>query len=125
MKWRSLLMLLCGCGSGAVTQNTFGDEPLQTLTTSSGLEVKLWTNPQPPTRGQLAVKFDFVGHHADDITAEVTPWMPAMGHGTASVSTDDALVAEGLSLYMPGTWELRTQLSGAVSDAFVVELSIP
>ena len=125
MKWRWVCLLLCGCGGSASTPAAFSGAPFQTLTTPSGLAVRLWTDPQPPARGQLAVKFEFPELDAGVIHAQVTPWMPAMGHGTASVSTDDALVAEGLSLYMPGTWELRTQLSGSVDDSFTVELSIP
>lgn len=118
--------LLGGCVEPTTTPTTaFSGDPLQAFTTDAGLSVKVWTDPQPPARGQVAVKFEFPQHAGHTIHAEVTPWMPAMGHGSNVVTADDALVAEGLSLYMAGTWELRTQLTGDVSDAFVVELSIP
>ncbi len=118
------LVFLCGCAGGGASTTSFSGEPLQTLTTTSGLEVKVWTSPQPPARGQLAVKFEFPSLDGG-VGASVTPWMPAMGHGAAAISTDDTLVAEGINIYMPGAWELRTQLSGAADDAFVVQLEIP
>jgi hypothetical protein len=118
------LLFFCGCSAGGASTTSFSGEPLQTLTTTSGLEVKVWTSPQPPARGELAVKFEFPGLDGG-VAASVTPWMPAMGHGASAISTGDALVAEGINIYMPGAWELRTQLSGAANDAFIVQLEIP
>jgi len=125
MRLRALALLFCACGAGGTSTTSFSGEPLQTLTTTSGLEVKVWTSPQPPARGELAVKFEFPNLDGGPLSASVTPWMPAMGHGATAISTDDALVAEGINIYMPGAWELRTQLSGAADDAFIVQLEIP
>lgn len=60
------------------------------------------------------------GAPRDGLTVAVTPWMPAMGHGTAAPT----VTAEGggnyrlddVYLFMPGTWELEISFSGPVTD---------
>lgn len=120
-----VLLLLCGCGGGAPSGLAFPDAPFTTLTTASGLAVEMWTSPQPPARGQLAVKFAFAGHEGRSLNVTVTPFMPRMGHGSAAVPTDAELVAEGLNIYMAGDWELHSSVSGDVTDEFLVEFNVP
>ncbi len=49
-------------------------------------------------------------------TVEVTPWMPAMGHGAPSDPTvtevgPGTFTVEDVEFSMPGTWELRVKVS--------------
>ena len=47
-----------GCGSSPATQEGFGSSPLVTvLSTSGALQVAVFTNPQPPTNGNVAVRY--------------------------------------------------------------------
>jgi hypothetical protein len=70
---------------------------------------------QPPSRGQIALLLsvkDANGAPIDGLALEVTPWMPAMGHGasvTPSITArgDGDYLVNNLVLAMPGAWELR------------------
>jgi hypothetical protein len=55
------------------------------------------------------------GTPASGLTLEVTPWMPAMGHGSpydgASVELEPGhYLLSDVSLFMAGVWELRTAI---------------
>jgi hypothetical protein len=109
-------------------------DPLTTAVgDSSAVVAELRTAPgQPPTRGVLDVELtlrDRSGAPLDGVTVDVVPWMTSHGHGT---STSPTVLAEGsgrywvsdVDVYMPGRWELRVTLSGAVNDQFSVVLDV-
>ncbi len=114
-----------GCGSdgdsGSGAAN-FSAAPDEVLTTQEGsFRVEVRTAPEPLTRGsnvlQLRITDVASGEAVDALDVAVVPWMPVMGHG-ASVKptvkrgdTPGTYVVDGVSLFMPGTWELRTTLA--------------
>ena len=68
----------------------------------------------------------------DGLDVVVVPWMPVMGHGASvkpNVAHGDApgtYVVEGLQLFMPGTWEIRTTLTrGATPEHAAPSFQIP
>lgn len=69
------------------------------------------------------------GEPALGLTLEVVPFMPSMGHGSSGPSSsteldDGCYELEGVVFNMPGTWELRTEISGAVEDSARLTLSV-
>ena len=73
---------------------------------------------------------DRQGHPVEGLTLAMVPWMAEMGHG-ASVAPEVAEQGAGVYdwakvyLAMPGRWQLRTTVTGSLSDTFSVELQIP
>jgi hypothetical protein len=127
-----LLFALMGCSGAA--QPLAGDggfsfqaSPLMSIQSSSGkLTIQVFTAPdQPPVRGDGAVRLvvtDLSGAPVNGLNFAIQPWMPAMGHGTSvtpDVAAEDGGVydATNVDLIMPGTWELQTQITGAVNDS--------
>jgi hypothetical protein len=141
---RSLLFLLAswvvvGCSSAVEANDPSGVVfPEQALSlvqsTSQKLAIEVRTAPdQPPTRGDASVLLtvrEASGASRDGLEISVLPWMPEMGHGASIVPT---VTAEGggkylltnVDLFMPGRWELRATVAGALSDSAVVSLQIP
>lgn len=80
---------------------------------------------QPPTRGNVSLQLSITDAVSEEplsgLDLKVVPWMPAMGHGT-SVTPSIQEVSPGvyelrnLILYMPGTWQIRTDLVSASTD---------
>lgn len=137
-KWSAVALssALIACSSSSDSSSaTFPASALTTVTSASGahtLEVR--TSPsQPPSRGTSSVEFivrDQQGALEDGLTIDVTPWMPAMGHGTSVVpevsqTAEGTYVARNVALFMPGTWELRSSLHGTVEDSATISLEIP
>lgn len=121
------LVSACACSSGGdATSAGFPRDPYVVATSDSGaLRIEVRTAPtQPPPRGTCTVELfvaDPNGAARDGLTIDVVPWMPAMGHGTSVKPTIRAqgqgrYVLTDVSLFMPGTWELRAAFSGPVSD---------
>ena len=136
---RSLLLVLasglaCACGSGASVQEGFGTTPLVTVTSVSGaLSIAVFTNPQPPTNGNVGVRYVITNvassQPVDGLSLSVVPWMPAMGHGTSVVPSVSAAGAgvynlTNVYLFMPGQWQLRTVMTGGASDSAVPDLMV-
>ncbi len=139
-----LTLLLCsiavaalGCSSesGGAGGETFPADPYVTLRSdANGLAIEVRTAPdQPPSRGAIDVELVIKGEGGeglDDLALEVSPWMPAMGHGT---STKPVVEAKGqghylvskVGLFMAGAWQLKTKLSGPLEDSATIELQIP
>jgi hypothetical protein len=136
-------LLLSGCGSSdsassapsCSSQSEFPSEPLTTVTSSSGLlHVDLHAAPyQPLVAGvgcvELVVTDASTGASVDGLTVSMTPWMPAMGHGTSVTPVLTPLgqgryVFTNVSLFMPGEWQLRTQFSGSVKDSVAPTFSV-
>ncbi len=73
---------------------------------------------------------DAKGAPLDGVTMSAVPWMPAMGHGASTVPT---VIAKGhgvyqlsnVNLFMPGHWEVRVSMSGAVTDKTTLTFDVP
>lgn len=129
----ALLALSCSSAS-APTDGSFPSDPYQTLMSDSGqLRIEVRTAPdQPPQHGLCSVELRFTdaktGAPASGDVA-VVPWMPAHNHGasvvpTVTPSSPGRYTVTNLELFMPGTWELRTTLSGATSDKATATLDV-
>jgi YtkA-like len=138
-----LVHALLGCSSGPEDTSTstgpltFVAQPLMTIASRSGqLQIDVRTAPQqPPSRGVQAVQLVILD--AMTLTPEtglslaVLPWMPAMGHGaslTPSVQEGPpgTYVISNVDFFMPGTWEVRTNISGdAMTDYTAPSFQIP
>lgn len=73
---------------------------------------------QPPTLGivemQLTITDAMTGVPQSGLELQVVPWMPAMGHGTSVTPTvvesaPGIYDLDNLVLFMPGTWQVRTE----------------
>src|SRR5438046_1340287 len=128
------LLTACSSSSGAPS-GEFPSAPYATLVSDGGsLHIELRTAPdQPPTRGtgsiQLRVADAASGAPREDVTIEIVPWMPAMGHGS-SIRPDVAargggvFVLTNMALFMPGRWELRITFHGGVTDSATPSLDV-
>jgi hypothetical protein len=134
--------LLCACSSAGGTPppsgTNAGSFPETAYAIAMGdamhVKVEMRTAPQPPVAGVnealIALTDTQTGAPVDGADIAVVPWMPAMGHGTSIVPTvtpqgDGKYLVTNLSFFMPGTWELRTTFSGAVTDHAVVSFQVP
>jgi YtkA-like len=118
--WCPFLLLAAGCSGASAPAPAL---PLSVTSDSGSLLVEL-TATSEPTVGTNTIEMTVTGasdgQPRDGVSIAVVPWMPAMGHGTASAT----VTAEGggkyrlteVYLFMPGTWELEISFSGAVSD---------
>jgi hypothetical protein len=123
-----------GCGGAppapAAVPASFGAEPLVVLPSTAGTkEVAVWTSPQPPVKGVIAVQLQVTdsatGSPLDGLAIQAVPWMPSHGHGTSAktlVQPEEAGVyqVDNVYLYMDGAWELRTTLTAADGPDTVV-----
>lgn len=135
----SATILLCACGGHHMADEMmspaeFGAAPLLTQKCQSGsLTLELRTAPQPATRGNNLARIrvtDANGAIVSGLHVTAEPWMPAMGHGVATkpVTTEpEPGVYELNPVYLPmaGTWQLRVDLSGAVTDHADLEVTVP
>ncbi|HEY5147625.1 MAG TPA: FixH family protein [Polyangiaceae bacterium] len=120
------LAIACGaCSSASTGPVSFPADAFSTSTTDSGtLHVELRTSPQPPARGtieaQLVITKVADDSPVDGLTVAIQPWMPAMNHGAIAPTVmglgDGKYLVTELDVFMPGHWELRTALSGAMTD---------
>ncbi len=123
------MTLAAACGGSSSDDASgagFPRDPYAVATSDSGaLHIEVRTAPtQPPPRGTCTIELfvtDTTGAARDGLTIDVVPWMPAMGHGASVKPTITArgngrYVLTNVSLFMPGTWELRTTFSGSLSD---------
>jgi hypothetical protein len=75
------------------------------------------------------VATDADGKPVDGLDLAVRPWMPDMGHGASTKPSIEAkgdghYVVSHVACVMPGRWELRTSIAGAVNDSATVALQI-
>jgi hypothetical protein len=116
-----------GCGSSIdPPASEFPAEPYATMISETGeLSIEVRTSPaQPLDRGVARALFTITrgsGVPIDGLQIEVTPWMPAMAHGTSlrpivSAEGNGRYVIDNLGLFMPGQWQLKTSFAGAVED---------
>jgi hypothetical protein len=89
---------------------------------------------EPPGRGVNAFDIGVVrtdtGESFDGLDLSLTPWMPAMGHGTVVRPVVAALGgghyrADNVYLFMPGLWELRLSITGPLEDDAAPRFQIP
>ncbi len=131
---------LAGCGAPASAApagpSEFPAQPVMTLTSASGqLQIEVRTAPQqPPSRGdgsvELVIRNTTTNAPESGLSIDVVPWMPAMGHGASIVPavaspSPGTYVITNVDLFMPGTWELRTTVSGSVADHVAPSFQIP
>jgi hypothetical protein len=132
MKRLAVLLVMACCSSAPPP--SFGTTPVVTVTSAAcGVSFDVYSAPDPLVRGPSSIKLA-----AHDLTTNtpkpglaitIVPFMPAMGHGSA---TDPAVVDQGGGVYvasdvvmaMPGTWQLRTSIAGACTDAIVIDVDV-
>ncbi len=122
-----------GCSGGTGPSAEFPATAFSTIMTDSGaMRVEVRTSPQPPVRGgidaELTITDGATGAPCDGLTLQIRPWMPVMNHGAimATVRPEGGgkyLVTE-IDLFMAGLWELRTTISGSVSDHVAPQFQI-
>lgn len=128
-------LALSGC-SGAESSGAsdeFPSAPLEVVKSAKGLvTIQVRTSPtQPPTHGDFDAEVrltDAQDKPLDAMQIDVQPWMPVHGHG----ATKPEVIAKGggrfvlqrLQLVMPGAWELRTTITGAVDDSANIGLDV-
>jgi|HubBroStandDraft_6_1064221.scaffolds.fasta_scaffold959447_2 hypothetical protein len=132
----ALCALACSSSAGPPVEAGSFPETAYATATSDGMKlvVEVRTAPQPPVAGmneaELVVSDSRTGQGVDGLSLGVVPWMPAMGHGTSIVPSVTAqgngrYLVTNLSLFMPGTWELRTTVTGPVSDHVAPAFQVP
>jgi len=143
MKRVSRLGVACGlalaataCGGSAESEapGSFPPAAYETVASETGkLSIELRTSPQQPLdRGLVSVLYTVTGPDrapVDGLQIAITPWMPAMAHGsslrpTVSAEGRGRYVIGNLGLFMPGLWQLRTSISGAVDDRVTVAIEV-
>jgi hypothetical protein len=122
------------CSSGTRPKADFPPTPLSTTMTQSGkLRIEMRTSPQPPTQGGIDAEYIITdaasGAPRDGLTLQIRPWMPAFNHGAimATVTPEGGgkyLLTE-IDLFMAGLWELKTTISGPVSDDVAPQFEVP
>lgn len=133
----ALLFVVSGCASAPEPggAEAFPAEPYAVVASESGsFSIEARTSPlQPPQRGLTDVELrieDASGEPVDGLDVAVEPWMPDMGHGASThpevtAAGDGRYIASKVSLFMPGRWELRATLGGALNDRVVLSFKIP
>jgi hypothetical protein len=127
----SLVVAVCagGCSSGdAAETGAVSETPAAVVTTDTGgYSISVHSAPDAmPSRGVNTLRLD-VTHTADGSPAigldlDVTPWMPAHGHGSSVKptvtpgATPGTYTVSNVNLYMPGLWEIRTTIGGSATD---------
>lgn len=137
----TLVTILVGCSSGDDEQSAdhevvFPAEAYSVVSSAEGrARVEIRTSPvQPPARGVISVELRIQssddGAPIDGLSLSPQLWMPTMGHGASVTPQVEALgegryVLRNVTLYMAGQWELRTALSGALTDEVTPTFDVP
>jgi hypothetical protein len=121
-----------GCSSSA--EGAGAVQSLNLVSASGAYHVAVRTESgATPARGENVIELDVTdgtsGAPVTGLTVTMVPWMPAMGHGasvTPAVADEGGgrYVATNVDLFMPGTWELRTTLTGATTDHVTPQFQI-
>jgi hypothetical protein len=122
------LLMASACSPSAVAA-----EVIETTSASGALHVAVTMTPNPPARGVSSARFvltDDTKHPVDGLTLTIQPWMVQHGHGSpitpeVSAAGQGAYLVTNLYLPMPGLWQLRTTVSGAVNDELTPTLELP
>ncbi len=128
----AMALAALACSGGA--RNETSDAGGTVLSESGALDIT-WqcTSGDGPARGsnrfEHLVESTDDGAPVDGLTLSMVPFMPAMGHGSATVPTITSLGTgkfgvDDVVLAMPGVWELRTTISGPESDYAVLRVEV-
>jgi hypothetical protein len=91
-------------------------------------------SPEPVQRGTDSAKVTITdvgdGGAVDGLTLAITPWMPAMDHGTSGVPVVTPLgggvyQVTNLVLYMAGHWELQMTIGNNPVDHAAPAFDVP
>lgn len=128
------LLALGSTACGGSERTSEGLDASDALKSQSGAYLVRYTPiPDPPVTGKNQLTLDLAratGGAVADATLEVTPWMPAMGHGSPVQPTVQDLgggeySVDDLDYTMPGRWEVKIALTDAdVVDQVVIELDV-
>ena len=130
-----LVTLLCACGAAPIDgPASFSTQASQVVSSVSGvLQLQVFEQvDRPISRGvnslRLGVQSSDTGVDLHELSLAVTPWMPVMGHGSAVMPTvtpdEGGFIIDGVSLPMPGQWELRCTFEGPVTDHALVHFDL-
>ena len=121
-------LVACGSSSSGDDAMSFSTVPASSVSSEAGaLKIDVLSAPDAtPTRGVNSLRFVVTrvadGTPATGLDLDVTPWMPAMGHGASVKPTVEpgpdpgVYTVTNVSLFMPGLWEIRTTIGGSMSD---------
>ena len=127
-RWLTGLLLVASCGDGAPPPAAPPDfsGPAQITVESAGghYSVEVRTSPSPPRKGVNWAEYritDASGAPVTGLSLDVSPWMPAHGHGATvrpSITESGAgtYTIENLLFYMSGHWELHTTIDADFDD---------
>lgn len=116
-----VLILSTACSSASTVPDSF---PLSVTSDSHALHIDMTASPDPPVVGtdtlELTITSAADGSPQDGLSVALAPYMPSMGHGTSATTVTPEgggkyLVSE-VYLFMPGVWELKTTITGPISD---------
>jgi hypothetical protein len=127
---------LVACSSSSPQSSApYSGPPFATATSTSGaLEVAVRLSQQPPAPGLLDAELTFTsadgGAPVDGLTLNIVPWMPQMKHGadltpTVTAETGGKYMVTNLNFIMAGLWELKTAVSGPMTDTVDPEFQVP
>lgn len=112
------------------------DENGETVVTSESGALLVTVSSEPaarPVRGNnqffFSIESTSTGEPVDDLELVMTPFMPAHGHGTSQEPSVTPLGNgryrfDDVLLSMPGLWELRTTVSGPMTDFFAPRFEV-
>jgi hypothetical protein len=113
-------------GDAMVVDPRFANAPNSEVNSTSGaLHVALRTAPYPATLGPTAFELtvtDPSGAPVDGLTLDVTPWMPAHGHGSipkpvATPTGFGRYTTTTTNISMVGKWILKIDITGGTLTA--------
>lgn len=116
-----VLVLSTACSGASPVPDAF---PLDMASDSGAFHIEMTASPDPPVVGTDTVEVTITstadGSPQDGLSVALVPYMPSMGHGTSATTVTPEgggkyLVSE-MYLFMPGVWELKTTITGPVSD---------
>lgn len=121
-----LLFALSGCSGGGNSAVDAGIGQTSLVSDSGALRIEVASAPSDaPVRGSNSIYFDVSASESGEpvvgLAMHMVPFMPAMGHGSASEPSSSDLGSgryefDDVLLTMPGVWELRTTIDGTESD---------
>lgn len=132
---RALVLAAALFACSAPASDATNGAPYTTVDSDTGayhLEVRTAPN-QPPVHGVLTVNLTITDAKTTapilGAAITVTPWMASHAHGTSVAPTvtetgQGRYRADNVDLYMPGSWQLRITIGGAVVDNATCTLDV-
>jgi hypothetical protein len=128
------LMVLAAVACSSAPPPSFGTTAITSATSAAcGATFDVYTAPDPLVRGPASIELVATESSTKTplpgLTITMVPFMPAMGHGSATTPAvvdrgSGVYIADDVVLAMPGTWQLRTNIGGACSDALVIDVDV-